>query len=370
VASDAAYTTTLILGGGVGDAYIIVEVSASPTIGPDVEFTLESDSFILSDSSEPLQVQYTLYDSASAAIYDGSIIYRTSATLAKVVSAIGSSFTRSFRHSASFSQDFLRFNSTFRSPSLFSLGDASEGLASLGKVQFDNLMVDDVRLASSSLIISDITELLQGINTDAATATITGDFSTITAFLNDQEDCAGTNLALTEYDDERDVYVSIDNLVTYPFFCLSAESEEIPLIRATYQLDLGIGLGSSLLGEVIYDAASIDLPYLTDFEGYRQHIILVNHAGYDVAYSTYFIAEESVADSFAIGDAAEGTIAAGSTLILNTEDLVTIESTVSSQISARIFVDAKPSDISAALQIFSLEGDTPPMTNVLQVLEY
>jgi hypothetical protein len=368
VANDAAYTTTLILGGGEGDSFIIVEVSAVTPTGPDIEFTLETDSFIFENNSESLDVQYTLYDKASAAIYDGVFIYRSSAVMAKVVNAIGNSYTRSFTHSVGFNQDFLRFNPTFRSPSVFSLGDATEDLASLGKVQFDKIMLDDVRLASTSVVISNFADLFPNFDTAAATANIQGDFSSITMFLNKLDDCSGDSVALVEYSSEKNISTSIDNLITYPVLCVSAESEDVSINRSSYQLDLGIGIDSSLIGELVYDAASIDLPYITNFEEYRQQIILVNHAGYDVAYSSRFVAEEDVGDNFVLGTAAEGIIPANSTLQFTTEDLVTIDSGVPSRLSARIFIDAKPSDISAAIQILSLGSDTPPQTNVLQVL--
>lgn len=369
LATNVNYSTTLIAGGAVGDDYILVEVSANPTIAPDTEFTLESDSFILLDSNKSLGVQYTLYESASAALYDTSFIYRTSSVIAKVISAIGRNATRSFEHSVGFKQDFLRFNSTYRSPNVFELGDASPELASVGKVLLERLMVDDVRLASTSEVINSFADLFPLTNTAEASTIITGDFSTVRAFLSEQDDCGGAFLPLAEYSDIQRVPVSIDNLISFPVLCLSAESESITLVRSTYTLDMGLGIGTSLLGGLVYDAASIDLPYITNFEDYRQRILLVNHTGYDVAYTTRFVSEESVDDNYTVGYAASGIIPANSTLKLNSEDVVNIASGSPTRISARILIDARPSDISAAVQILSITSGMPPQTNVLQVLE-
>lgn len=367
-AASGSYSSSTAQGGAIGDSSIIVQISAPTVIGPDTEFTLESTSFKWLDISEPLKIQYTLYDSPAAAVNGGAYIARTITPIAQVISAIGTSFTQSFTHSATFSQDFLRFKTTFRSPSVFSLGDATETLASVGKVRFDNLIVADVRFADTSLPINSFADLLPDLNTKAPNASIRGDFSSVKAFLNDQADCAGTSLDLLEYSAEKEVKVSIDNLISYPVFCLAAQSDEIPLQRSAYQLDLGIGLDSRLLGEIVYAAASIDLPYLTSYADYRQRIMLVNHAGYDVAYTTRFSAEEEVEGHYNIQPKASGIIPAGGTLKLNTQELVTIDNGVPSRVSARIFVDAKPADISAAVQILSLDSNLPPQTNVLQVL--
>ncbi|WP_416305711.1 hypothetical protein [Neptunicella sp. SCSIO 80796] len=367
-AASGSYSSSTAQGGAIGDSSIIVQISAPNVIGPETEFTLESSSFTWLDISEPLKIQYTLYDSPAAAVNGGAYIARTTAPIAQVISAIGDSYTQSFTHSATFSQDFLRFKTTFRSPSVFALGDATEKLASMGKVRFDNLIVADVRFADTSLLINSFADLLPNLNTKAPNASIRGDFSSVRAFLNDQADCTGTSLDLLEYSAEEEVKVSIDNLINYPVFCLAAQSDEIPLQRSAYQLDLGIGLESKLLGEIVYDAASIDLPYLTSYVDYRQRIILVNHAGYDVAYTTRFSAEDDVVDHYTVQSGANGTIPAGGTLKMNTEELVTIDKAVPSRVSARIYVDAKPADISAAIQILSLESNLPPQTNVLQVL--
>jgi hypothetical protein len=370
LAASADYTTNLSAGGGVGDTFLIVEVYAPSAIGADTSFVLESDSFIWFNKNAPLKIQYTLYDSASDAVNQGRYLSRTDTDIAIVTSAVGKNFTVSFTHSVGFTQDFLRFTSTFRTPSTFGLGDSNGETASLGKVLFERLITDDVLLPSTSVAITDFRLLIPEEDTSFDSVIISGDFSTVRAFLNSDDDCTGTSVELAEFIENKNVVTSIDALFDHPVLCVVAESNIITLNRTAYQLDLGIGLGSSLFGEVTYDAASIDLPYVTNFGGYRQRIMLVNHAGYDVAYTTRFVSEEGVGDSFSIGEAAEGIISAGTTLKLNAEDLVTIDSNVSSRISARIFVDAKPADISAAVQILSIGSDAPPQTNVLQVLEY
>jgi len=370
VASDVLYDSTISAGGAIGEEYIIIEVSASPAVGPDTEFTLENNSFLLYDINKPLTVVYSLFDSVTAAVYQQESLYSLQGTFLKFIDSFGTKFTYSFSHNVGFGQDFLRFNPTFRSPSTFALGDATESVASVGKVLLSQLILDDVLLPSTSEQITDFRLLLPSINTDKDIVTISGDFSTARYFLNEDDNCAGASVELAEYSNSRTISISLDELVDFPVFCIAAESNEIAIQRSAYQIDLGIGIESTLLGEVVYDAATIDLPYITDYSGYRQRIILVNHAGYDVRYFTEFTSEQEVIDNYIVNDLAKGVIPAGSTLKLNANDLVTISEGVPTRVSARILVDAKPKDISAAIQILSLGSSLPPQTNVLQVIEY
>ncbi|WP_438864999.1 hypothetical protein [Neptunicella sp.] len=370
LAVDPNYTTQLSAGGGLGDNYMIVEVKSPTMLSRDTRLTLESNAFIIKDISKPLSVTYRLYETASDAIYAGPYLTEIKTDMAQVISALGASFTQSFTHRVGFNSDFLRFNPTLRTPNVFSLGDASAQLASTGKFVGERLIIDNVLLASTALPITDFRELLAGVNTSNQSATISGDFSSIKAFLNEDDDCAGARYELGEYTSKNEFNVSIDTLVDYPVFCLSAERNDAPIKRSSYQLDLGLGFGTSELAELVYDAATIDLPYITNYNGYRQRIMLVNHTGYEVAYTSRFVTEQAVGDNFIVGDMASGVIPARTTLKLNAEDLVTIGAGGPSRISARIFIDAKAKDISAAVQILSPSSSEPPITQVLQVIEY
>jgi hypothetical protein len=367
LAASGSFDSILSAGGGVGDSFIIIEVSASPSVGADTIFSLESTSFQWFDSSQPLQIRYSLYDTAAAAVNQTTFLSQLTTDFATLSDASGSEYTRSFSHYVGFTQDFLRFNPTYRSPSVFSLGDASGTLASMGKVLFEQLILDDALLASTSLAITDFRDLIPDSDTSANNSNIYGDFSSVEVFLNADDDCTGASLALTSYSEASRVVVSIDDLVSYPVFCIRADSNEVPVKRATYELELGVGYNRSHLGEIKYDAASIDIPYLTNFEGYRQRIYLVNHAGYDVAYSSRFISEGSVGENYTAGNNANGTLLANSTLVLSSQDVVTIDDGVPTRVSVRIFLDSKPEDISAAVQIFSLGSQDAPTTEVLVV---
>jgi hypothetical protein len=370
LAASTFFTSSLAAGGSVGDNYIIVEVTASPAVGADTVFTLQSTSFQWFDSAQPLKARYSLYDTAAAAVNQSSFLVQLTKDIATLDKAIGSKYTRSFTHKVGFSQDFLRFNPTFRLPSTYSLGDSSETLASVGKVLFEQLILGDALLASTSLSITDFRDLIPGSDTSANTSTIYGDFSSVDAFLNANDNCTGASFPLLSYSDIGSVSVSIDNLLAFPVFCLQSLSNEVEIRRATYELELGEGYDKSLLGEITYDAASVDIPYLTNFENYRQKVYLVNHAGYDIGYISRFIAEEAVSGNYVAGDGAQGVLKANSTLVLKSTDIVSIEEDVPTRISVRIFMDAKPEDVSAAVQILSIESQAAPTTNFLDVMKH
>jgi hypothetical protein len=370
LAASDAYSSVLAAGGNTGDQYAVVELSASPSVGQNTLLILEADSFSWFDISEPLDIRYTLFDTATTAVNNLDFLYSVEATLAKVVTAVGENFAHSFTHTAGFNQDFLRFNSTFRSPATFALGDATATLASMGKILFSQLITDNVLMPSTSIQINDFRSLIPASNSALDSVIITGDFSAVNAFLNADDDCVGASFALASYSDVNTVQVSIDNLFAFPVLCLSTDSNTVLLNRSVFEIDMELGFESHIFGELTYDAASIDLPYITSYQLYRQRILLVNHTGFDVAYTTRFIAEPGVVGHYTEGAAASGIIRAGSTLKIRGDDLVNIDTGVPSRIAARIFVDAKPEDISAAIQILSIGSLEPPTTNVLSISKY
>lgn len=366
-AIDADYSSILVAGGGAYDSYAVIDLLADTPVGPETTLLLETSSFLWDDISDELQVRYRLYDKASTAIYGGDTIVDETVTLAQVVDATLDLYTQSFTHSASFAHDFLSFNATYRSPNVFQLGDASDSLASLGKFLPDQLVLDGVLLASDSSEITDFRTLLTERNTENADVVISGDFSSQTTFLNEDDDCAGTRLELASFSGESEVYVSLDDLVSYPVLCAEPEGVEIPLTRASFTLDIGLGEGEAAFGQITYDAAVVDLPYITTYEGYRQRIFLVNHSGFDVDYTTTFTSEAALEGDYVAGDSATGTISAGQTLKFNSTDLVELPEGGLTRVSARLYIDADPDDVSVAEQILSLGSTEPPQTNVLEV---
>ncbi|WP_156413706.1 hypothetical protein [Lacimicrobium alkaliphilum] len=362
------YSSVLSQGGATGDRYAVIEVRAPGLIDADTEFLLSTTRFRILDISMPLIVTYTLYDKAFNAINDGPYITRTEAELARVVTGLTEVFAEAFTHKVGFGTDFIRFNPSFRSTGTFLLGDSDGELASLAKFRGDFLIAEGVRKASDSSLITDFRDLLVNTtNTSAATACVIGDLSAGELFLNPDNDCSGARIALEAEEGEKATYISLDTLTDNPVLCMDVTDTNQPVRRADYRLDLGLGGQPAFFGKIRYDGARIDLPYITNYQGYRQRIILNNHAGYDVAYKVELQAEEAVQGNFTPGEAVEGIIPAGTVLKIDGRDLVDIAPGVPTRVSARMLVDALPEDISAAVQVVSLGSNQPPVTNVLNV---
>ncbi|MBC3764933.1 hypothetical protein [Neptunicella marina] len=362
----ANYKSTLVAGGGVGDSFVIIELSATPSVGADTELLFDTTSFNWDDIGTPLEIQYTLYDTADAAVNHLGYLYRKNAVLSQFIRAAGNKFIQSFQHYSGFDNNFLRFSATFRSPSTFKLGDASETLASVGKIRFDQLVAVNTLLPSTSNAISDYRKIIPGVKTDLKSVSISGDFSSITASLNEDDDCSGAAIELLSFSNENSVLTSIDELIDHPVFCIEASSNTQVIEPSEYYLDFGGSLGKGLLGAISYDAATADLPFITTFSDYKQKIYIVNYAGYPVAYSTQFIAESGKVISLNLKDAANGIIPAKTTLKLNTTDLVEIEGEVK-RASARFFFDTKAKNLAVSSQLLSVSNSGVPPTEHIVV---
>ncbi|MBD1389796.1 hypothetical protein IC617_10190 [Neiella sp. HB171785] len=163
------------------------------------------------------------------------------------------------------------------------------------------------------------------------------------------------------------VNVSVDTLLAYPVLCVELDGETTVIKRSRYVLDLNLGLEPQVLGVIQYDAAFVNIPHLTNFSKYRQRIFMVNNSGFDIPYTTTFIAEEAVKGYYEPRLADSGVIPAGQTVKITSDELLSIADGVPTRISARMYFDAKLDDVSAAVQIFSVDSTEPPVTNIIEL---
>ena len=195
-----------------------------------------------------------------------------------------------------------------------------------------------------------------------------GDFTAGAVSLNANDDCSGASQALSTSEQSKQVYVSLDTLFNFPVLCVDLTNNNSPVNRTEFQLDLGLGEASAFFGRIRYDGSSADLPYVTTYSEYKQKIILSNHAGYEVKYKFIFVPVSGDDTGFTALTAAEGVIPANTALKLDSTEIVDISSGNVTRISARLFIDSLPEDISAAIQIVGLGSDAPPVTNILNLI--
>lgn len=363
--TDPNYESLLLSGGQVGDTFAIISLTASNSQGPNTELVLSSSSFLIDDPQSPAQIRYRLYDSAGAAVNLGDEIVSKTFTFAEFKTGISEFYVTSSTQYVDINEDFLRFKPSFRSPFSFEFGDATETLASVAFFDQSRLISSDLLDYQTSLAITDIRGLLTNYDSSADTLQISGTFSSLNTFLAQNEDCTGSQVALSP--NNGVALFSLDDLVTQPYFCLQATSNTDVISRSEFTLDLGFGPEPRLLAKVLYNAVSIDFPYITDFENLRQRIYMTNFADREVKYYFEFISETGSENQFTLTDTVAGMVPAKSTLKLNSTDLVDIFSGVAPRISARLYIDTTPSEIAVATQLISLLSDAPPVTSELEI---
>ncbi len=368
---DANYQSYLELGGAVEDTYAIIRIrSNNDVLARTTLVTLPLDELKVIDINKPVTVSYKLYDTVTDAIYDGPLIFQQDHDFINILPAFGDFYTQSYTTTADFNQQFLRFKPSFRSPNIFQLGDSTDSLASLAQFLPAQLIKGGFLLPNGLTALNDFRDLLPNVDSTSDSASISGDFSIAEVFLHSTFSCSGgVSFELSpENNQSNTVNFSLDQLISTPFLCLATNSTSDQLKRTEFNLDLGFGSEAQRFGQVVYNAAVADLPYITTFSDYRQRVVFTNHTGSDVSYRIEISAEdEALAEAFVEMDAAEGVIPANSSINFTSHDLVSIPEGFKTRVSARAYFDAKSEDVSAAIQILGLGSTEPPVTNILPI---
>ena len=75
-----------------------------------------------------------------------------------------------------------------------------------------------------------------------------------------------------------------------------------------------------LLGGITRDGITVQIPYMTTYEGYNQRVTLANRHGAPAAYSFTFQPEDGTTATG--GQYSSGTLAVGQTMVLSAMDIV------------------------------------------------
>ena len=150
------------------------------------------------------------------------------------------------------------------------------------------------------------------------------------------------------------------------YLCVSIDNEnEVEIAVGDYSLDVTLGTGAMdtrpfpavgdgpfTVGRITHDGTTVQIPYLTTYEGYNQRIVIVNRSKEDVAYSMTFSTEADVTAT--PGMAAEGMANGGATTVLRAVDVVTIEG--GNRASAQVVLLADPAKLDMATQVVNKMG--------------
>ena len=165
-----------------------------------------------------------------------------------------------------------------------------------------------------------------------------------------------TSSPLSEEDPTDDVIGGIKEGPWVLCVTISNENEEtIP--AGVYNLDVNLaprlgdtrpfppnGKAGLTVAVIDHDGTTIQIPYVTSYDGYTQRIVIVNRNKVDVDYAITFHAE---GDGEIMGDNPhEGMLMAGQATVLKVNELVTL--TNPTRAAATLTVAAKPTTIDAA----------------------
>ncbi|GGY82495.1 hypothetical protein GCM10011613_29120 [Cellvibrio zantedeschiae] len=331
-----ANTTGAIQQGGNGFSYVIFKVTATGAVTQTATPVIGITSLGLTTSLDPVSVTFSAHETFTGASTSKDAWYtKTSAAeLVSVVSGLKQSFAAGTA-TADVEQAFKKFTNT---------------TTPVGKI--------DLTVDTSTVNRVGVTTTLADI-ASAAAVKITGDF-TLTAAntytLNAAADCSGASTNLTVDTSKTFATSTFATVTARPYFCIVSDGSKV-IPESSYSATVTYtavtnavwapAVFSGKVGDVVRNGTTIQVPYITTFEGYTQRLVLVNRGAADVTYAVTFTPETGV--TAAAGAKATGTLKANSTTIIPSVDLVTL--TGASRTAATVAIVSAQANIDAATTI-------------------
>ena len=145
-------------------------------------------------------------------------------------------------------------------------------------------------------------------------------------------------------------------LIVKPFV-INVDKNETPIPVGSYTATTKAGpsnmhaaaiadVTGQAIGSIRHNGTTVQIGYLTTFEGHNQRLVIVNRGPLDVDYSLDFVTEEGTEAT--AGHMATGEIGPESTAVIQTRDLVSFAEGGTTRASATLTLTANPSDISVS----------------------
>ncbi len=321
---------TDIYAGGSGEDFIVfTNVTADSDGGVQLSGSTATDTITLMVTSKgPVTATIGIYaDRASALRRGDDPIESEQGTVAMFAPSIKVTATQ-MNQTIDSASDFLKFK-----------GIAQDVSATLGSLAIT--LNKDIKDATHITITTFGTLLAPA----AGTLTVTGDFSLTEDEKGNQQSGYATYrggagaLAGTFAEDGGSIEYSLGAIASgvtadNGIFELTAGGHS-PIEPSTYEYELkltplsdaidlsGVANLTGNFGEIKRDGTTVDIPYITTFDGYNQRLILTNKGSRDADYTVTFRTEGNVT---ATADThARGTVPAGEVLVIRMTDLVTLE---------------------------------------------
>lgn len=343
----AGATVSLSQGGTAGDTFAVFEVAAPA--GTDIEasedITLESAEYAI---SETFGVLAGTYEFAADAVNENNLLASTVGTVAVISAGSDGEFAIAGVSVATVASRFEEFGAS-------TLASGTAAQTKLGQITPSEVLLDNRGVVIPSYNADGTLTVAADFYSDPQDVTITGDFSFGDFTLTAGTTCGTDNTF--DIDDTDAGSITLENVDMDNYsFCVTPYNDltdDVVIEKGNYVLDLEDGF-SDLLGTIVYDTLSIEVPYLTTFSEYNQRVYLINNGTQDADYSMTFTSEGDT-DAEA-GILASGTIPAGEMVVLRATDLVTLDG--KTRTSATIEVSGSEANISASMQTVNLETGT------------
>ena len=339
----------VLVAGGDGDAF----ATFSTTMAAD-KFQAATCDWTLTQAARGLDlvpdatasVTYTIYETlgqtgvaANTIATAKSVDYShfiVGSTPAEVVTATDAT--------ATVASDFRSFDNTAN-------GIANGTLTSIGFIDASKAIKTGVSTIQLDGSAADETHFL----TAAQNIVVTGDVSQGTWFANTTVACAGgtstacvANTAKTACTVTLASGANADQHICAQF---SGLDTGLKVNKGTYSVAMSVDTDATgALGKIKYDTISVEVPYITTYEGYNQRIFIDNFGTTSATYSTTFTSETGVTAT--AGTAATGTLAAGAVSTVKVGDMVTFAG--GSRGTATLELEANGANLRVVSQIVDL----------------
>jgi hypothetical protein len=332
----SANTSASVAQGGDEAAFVIFEVAATAAIPADQAYTVASANYLL-NASGTTSVTVSTYETAADAVNEVNVLYSDTAPLSSVTSIVTGEIADASFSTATVASDFKAFEFGAGAD-----GDAvSAVLGNLGALDVTGY-VDGTAYNPAGVAVTAATLLEATQN-----VTVTGDFSFGAWTLDLTAACDGvSDIDLTvNADEDAATSASAVTVATKQYLCVTVDGTEV-INKGSYSLELVDDEVSDVVGKIVYDTTSIEVPYLTTFSDYNQRLYITNYGSIDAAYTISFTSEDGV--EAVAGDKATGIVPKGEMIAIKATDIVTL--TGRTRTAATLEVEAEDENVSATTQ--------------------
>ena len=361
---------TLSAGGQIGDDYVIFEVvGGTLDVAPTGDVTLAAGAYTI-DAVGTSQVCYSLFETSIDAVANDAT--RTLKSACQNFAALGSAYSGTFASGvnqiATVDSNFTKFtDGVLPTPGEVQFGvvgiiDAT-GSPTVTPVTSTSILVPNVLAANSDPVTAgDLVNATIPGTAVTQVIRVTGDFTFGTWTLESTALCDGSGTApiaitpdISKTFGETATVDTVD-LTSAPWYvCVNVDGTET-IQKDTYSVTLVDSVLTNTIGTIRYDTTSIEVPYLTTFDAYRQRIFLINKGTADAEYSMTFHTEVGVTATD--GPKASGVVPAGKMLMIDAAEAVTLTGN-KTRTAATIDVEGVDAKIQAAIQTVLQEtGET------------